>query len=188
MDVGDYIDVGLPTRVKAEPPDPAKPRQVEDDGYPAVIADQRHAYQCETVEEIETFWLEHLRVAPWTNDPLDEVDAYINRARLLADCPGCNAGAFAWNRNVFACCLDCGLLFKVRFPSPFVLSAATRLLAVRPIVNMNWNAHKGETVEELERENRWLLDQPSMEKNGLVVPTGLDVPDALTKYVNPKVA
>ena len=71
---------------------------------------------------------------------------------------------------------------------PLIRSAAIRLLAVRPIVNCNWNAHKGETVEELERENRWLLDEPSIERNGLVVPVGLDVPDALAKYVDPKVA
>ncbi len=89
---------------------------------------------------------------------------------------------------MLACCLDCGLLFKVRHPSPFVLSAAIRLLAVRPIVNANWNAHKGETIEDLERENRWMLNEPSIEKNGLVVPIGLDVPDALAKYVDPEVA
>jgi hypothetical protein len=186
-----YVDVGLPTLLDASPPDPQNPRQAEHDGYPDVIVDQRHAYGCETVEEIELFWLETLErshVPLHATDPLDEVDAYINRARLLADCPGCNAGAFVWNRNPLACCLDCGLLFKVRFPSPFVLAAAIRLLAVRPVVNCNWNAHKGETVTELERENRWLLNEPSVEKNGLVVPTGLDVPDALARYIDPQVA
>ncbi len=135
-----FVDAGLPTLVDASAPDPANPRQVEHDGYPDVIEDQRHAYRCETVEEIESFWLDTLdrtHRAPWTNDPLDEVDAYINRARLLVDCPACNSGAYAWNRNPLACCLDCGLLFKVRFPSPFELSAAIRLLAVRPVVNAN---------------------------------------------------
>lgn len=180
---------GLPTRLDASPPDPSNPRQVEHDGYPDVVTDQRHGYGYETVEEIETFWLDQLEAKhrdPWF-DPLLSAKAYINRGRLLADCPSCNSGAYAWNRNPLACCLDCGLIFKVEFPSPFVLSAAIRLLAVRPIVNCNWNVHKGETIEELERENRWLLNEPSVEKNGLVVPRGLDVPDALAKYIDPKV-
>lgn len=161
-----------------------------DDGYPAVIADQRHGYGCETVEEIETFWLEGLDrkglELHW-NDPMDEVVPYINRARWLVDCL-CNAGNYAWDRNPLACCLECGLLVKVVWQTPTIRSAAVRLLAVRPIVNCNWHPHKGETVDELERENRWLLDEPSIEKNGLVVPVGLDVPEALAKYVDPKVA
>ncbi len=185
-----FADLGLPTLTKVGPPDPLAPPQVEHDGYPAVLADQRHAYRCETVADIEDFWLaalEQKNLTPRTSDPLDEGDAYINRMRLLVDCPSCNSGAYAWNRNPLACCLDCGLLFKVRFPSPFVLAAAVRLLAVRPVVNANWNAHKGETLEELERENRWCLDEPSVEKNGLVVPAGLDVPEAFAKYVDPEV-
>ncbi len=186
-----YVDVGLPTRIKSEPPDPANPPQVSDDGYPAVIADQRHAYGCETVEEIETFWLtalERKNISLHATEPIGEVVPYINRARWLVDCPGCNAGNYAWDRNTLACCIDCGLLVKVMWQSPFVRSAAVRLLAVRPILNCNWNAHKGETVEELERENRWLLDEPSIEKNGLAVPRGLDVPEALAKYIDPEVA
>lgn len=184
-----FLDVGGPTRLKAGPPDPANPPQVEHDGYPAVIADQRHAYKCETVEEIESFWLDHLerhRLQLRFDDRT--VVPYINRARWLVDCPGCNAGNYVWDRNMLACCLDCGLMVKVAWQSPFVRSAAIRLLAVRPIVNCNWDAHKGESVDDLERENRWLLDQPSVEKNGLVVPVGLDVPEALAQYVDPKVA
>lgn len=184
-----FADLGLPTLVDISPPDPANPRQVADDGYPDVIKDQRHGYGRETVEEIEAFWLESLirhRIELWTDDR--ECVPYINRARWLVDCPNCNAGNYAWDRNLHACCLDCGLLVKVLWQSPFLRSAAVRLLAVRPIVNCNWNAHKGETVEDLGRENRWLLNEPSIEKNGLVVPVGLDVPDALAKYVDPKVA
>jgi hypothetical protein len=184
-----FVDVGLPTKLWAGPPDPNDPNQYPDDGYPAVIADQRHAYRVETVEEVEAHWMEHLfrhGVEMWTDHR--EVVPYINRARWLVDCPNCNAGNFAWDRNPYACCLDCGLLVKVMWQPPLVRSQAVRLLAVRPIGNCNWNAHKGETVEELETENRWLLDQPSVEKNGLVVPQGLDVPEALEKYVDPKVA
>jgi hypothetical protein len=180
-----YLDVGLSTRIKVAPPDPTNPPQNPDDGYPDVIADQRHAYKVETVDEVEMFWLDTLerkRLEPWVTDPMTERDAYINRGRYLADCT-CNSGAFVWNRNPLGCCLDCGLLFKVRHPSPFVLAAAIRLLAVRPIVNQNWDAHKGETLEELDRDNRWLLNEPSVEKNGLVVPVGLDVPEALAKYI-----
>jgi hypothetical protein len=180
-----FVDVGLSTLLDA---DPDKLRQYPDDGYPDVIKDQRHGYGLETVEEIETFWLEHLakrNLEPWFDNR--EVVPYINRGRWLVDCPACNAGNFAWDRNHLACCLDCGLMVKVMWPAPLFRSQAIRLLAVRELANQNWNAHKGETVDELERENRWLLNEPSTVKNGLVVPVGLDVPDALAKYVDPKV-
>lgn len=169
--------------------DPDDPQQYPDDGYPDVIADQRHGYRCETVEDVEDFWLAHLARAGieprWEGH---EVAPYVNRARWVVDCPGCNAGNYAWDRNPYACCLDCGLLVKVLWQPPLERSLAVRLLAVREIVNCNWNAHKGETVAELERENRWLLNEVAVVRNGLVVPTGLDVPEALAKYVDPKVA
>ena len=72
---------------------------------------------------------------------------------------------------------------KVAWQPPTVRAAAVRLLAVRPIVNCNWNAHKGETLADLEVENRWLLDEPSVERNGLVVPRGLDVPEAVQEML-----
>ena len=176
-----FVDVGLPTLLDAGPPDPDSPRKMPDDGYPAVIADARHGYQIDTVAELEDFWLTALdkrHLEPWFDETLS-AQPYINRARWLVDCPACNSGNYAWDRTPLACCLDCGLIHKVAWQSPPLRSAAIRLLAVRPIVNCNWNAHKGEALDELERENRWLLDEPSVEKNGLVVPRGLDVPDAL---------
>lgn len=184
------IDTGLPTTTVVRPDDwTDHPPKVEDDGYPAVIADARTAYRCETAEAIEDFWLttlERKRVEPhWVEG---DVAPYINRARWLTDCPSCNAGNFVWDQMTLGCCTDCGALYRVVWQPPFIRSAAIRLLAVRPILNCNWNAHKGETVAELERENRWMLDEPSIEKNGLVVPRGLDVPDALAKYIDPKVA
>lgn len=183
-----YVDVGLPTLLHI---DPTTPPKVEDDGYPDVIRDARHAYGCETAEQIEDHWLtvlERAHVVPWTREPFDEIAPYVNRARWLIDCPGCNAGNFVWDQMTLGCCLDCGLLVKVAWQSPFVRSAAVRLLAVRPVVNCNWDAHKGETLEDLERENRWLLNEPSIEKSGLVVPVGLTVPEALERYIDPKVA
>ena len=182
-----FADLGGVTLSWVAPPDPLNPRQYPDDGYPAVIADQRHACGKETVAEIEDYWLDYLdarHVEMWFDNRT--AVPYINRARWLVDCPACNAGNYAWDRNPLACCLDCGLVVKVMWQAPLVRSRAIRLLAVRPIVNCNWDAHKGETVAELERENRWLLNEPSIEKNGLVVPVGLDVPDALAKYVDPR--
>lgn len=187
----EHVDVGLPTKIPAVPPDPENPPQASDDGYPAVIADARNAYKVETVGELEDFWLTHLDRRNLDARFLGgEAVPYINRARWLVDCPECNAGNFVWDRCMWSCCLDCGLFVKVTWQSPFVRSQAIRLLAVRPIVNCNWNAHLGETIEELERENRWQLgpDQASVEKNGLIVPRGLDVPEALAKYVDPEVA
>lgn len=178
-----FVDIGLPTLLHVDPDNPPK---VEHDGYPDVIQDARHAYKVETVEALEDFWLDQLErkgVEPRWDER--EVVPYINRARWLVRCPECDACNFAWDRSRMSCCLDCGLLVKVAWQSPFVRSAAIRLLAVRPILNCNWDAHKGETVEQLEVENRWLLNEPSVEKNGLIVPVSLDVPDALATY--PKV-
>lgn len=180
---------GMTVHIDASPPDPNSPPQYPDDGYPAVIQDARHGYHRETREEIEAFWLEYLighRIELKLDDR--EVVPYINRARWLYDCPACNAGNWCWDRMVHGCCFDCGALVKLMWPAPLVRSQAIRLLAVRPIVNANWNVHKGETVAELEVENRWMLNEPSVEKNGLVVPIGLDVPEALERYVDPKVA
>ena len=185
-----YIEVpGMTVRVRADPPDPDNPYQMSDDGYPAVIADQRHFFKCETVQDIENAWLDNLAlksVEPWF-DPNLSVVPYINRARWLVDCPHCNAGNFAWDRNPLACCLECGLIVKVAWQLPQLRSQVVRLLAVRPIAACNWNAHKGETIETLERENLLMLNEPSVEKNGLVVPAGLDVPEALHRYVEPQV-
>lgn len=179
----DYVDIGRSTRVALTPPDPDNPPQDTHDGYPDVIATQRNAYGVDTVAEVEAVWIEVLaRRGLEPRRSTYEVVPYINRARWLVDCPECNTGNFAWDHNPRACCLDCGLVVSVKWQNPFERARAVRLLAVRPIVNCNWNAHKGETVDNLELENRWLLNEPSVEKNGLVVPVGLDVPDALAKY------
>lgn len=184
-----FVDVGLPTLLNAAPPDPDDPRQYPDDGHPAVISDQRHGYGVETRAEIEAHWVKSLAgrgIEPWSDGR--GVVPYINRARWLVDCPSCNAGNWAWDRNPYACCMECGLLVEVHWQAPLVRSRAIRLLAIRELVNCNWNAHRGETVEELEMENRWMLGESTTVKNGLVVPVGLDVPEALAKYVDPKVA
>lgn len=177
-----FFDVGEPTLRRI--PDEGG-FQYTDDGYPDVVFDQRHGYGCTTRDEVETFWIETLARAdraPHVQDPMAEAVPYINRSRWLTDCPACNAGNYAWDQNPLVCCLDCGLLAKVLWQAPLDRSRAIRLLAVREVVNRNWNAHKGETVDELEVENRWLLDEPSTVKAGLVVPVGLNVPDALEKY------
>lgn len=184
-----YADVGMSTLLDVSPPDPDRPRKMSDDGYPDVIADARHGYGINTVAELELHWLDYLdrhNLEPWFDETLSAVP-YVNRARWLTDCPSCNAGNWAWDQSPASCCLDCGLVYKTRWLAPTVRAAAVRLLAVRPIVNANWNVHKGETLDDLDRENRWLLDEPSVEKNGLVVPVGLTVPEALDKYADAKV-
>ncbi len=158
---------------------------MSDDGYPAVIADQRHGYGVETREQVEDYWLTWLdghQLEPSFNSALSTVP-YVNRARWLADCPTCGAGNWAWDRNPLVCCLECGLIVKAAWLPPTVRSHAIRLLAVRPLHACNWDCHKGETVERLEFENRMMLDEPSVAKNGLVVPRGLNVPEALQRYV-----
>lgn len=178
-----FADVpGMTAAMDITAPDPANPRTMSDDRYPAIIADQRHYYQCNTVEEVEAFWLDHCeREGTEPSFGGREVDAYINLARWLANCPDCRTpegqpvGMFVWDRNLNAMCLVCCEIFKVRFPAPSIRSTAIRLLAARHIENCNWNAHEGETLDELARENRWLLDDPTIMQDGLWVPASMRV-------------
>lgn len=169
-----FADLGLSALVDISPPDPDNPRKNTDDRYPGVIADQRDAYRCDTVREVEDFWVETCdqigKEPVWDSR---EVSAYINRARWLADCPDCVTGSYVWSQNPYMMCLACCVIFKVRHPAPAVAAAAIRLLSAREVVNCNWNAHQGETVDQLSAENRWLLNDPTVIKDGLWVPASV---------------
>jgi hypothetical protein len=136
-----------------------------DAGYPDVIVDQRTGYgllggDSTTVADVETLWETycHRHDRPVV-DRADEVVAYINASRWVADCP-CGGAMFCWDRNPRACCLDCGSRYPVRWQPPAVRAAVIRTLAARPEPARNWDPRRVdeagellETVEFLRREN-----------------------------------
>lgn len=135
-----------------------------DPGYPDVIIDQRRGYGAPDMaspNDLEVFWETTLaRRGVEIVDQVDEVVAYINASRWVADCT-CNGGAmFCWDRNPRACCLVCGRRFFVRWEPPAVRAAVIRELAARPEPNRNWDprlrdelGEMVETPEFLHREN-----------------------------------
>ena len=186
----EFVDVGLPTRVKAAAPDPNSPPQLPDDGYPKVILDQREMFGCDTVDEVRAYWSAFLARKNMGPKPDPEGRAsvpYINQSRWVADCPACTGGAACWDQNPQACCLTCGTVFKVAWQLPTLRSAVIRELVARPLycschprhpgAHRNWNAYEGETLERLQFENRFMLGIGSSKKNGLSVADTVNLPD-----------
>lgn len=80
------------------------------------------------------------------------VTAYINYNRWVADCPNCGAGIACVPDCSQAVCLECGERYDVSFPDATTREAIEALLLMRPQRNRHWRP--GETIEDLERENR----------------------------------
>lgn len=85
-------------------------------------------------------------------DADETIDAYINESRWVADCPNCNGGIAAWPENEKGCCLDCGYVFSVAFPSSKDIREAEDALLARPERNRNW-LPASESVSDLKTEN-----------------------------------
>ncbi len=121
--------------------------------------------QLETKEDVERFWYTFAAnqnfpgfLGRASRDLLDSaatIDAYVSAGRWVADCitPGCRGGISCWPDHVRACCLDCGYIFKVKFPRKDVIARAEASLLVRPEEFQNWRPDQGETPKVLEAEN-----------------------------------
>lgn len=123
----------------------------------------------ETIEDIESFWDKHAadRVEkgfpPYATAPgrtervksAKHLKAYISDSRWVADCAAatCHGGLACWPEHDFACCLDCGTVYRIDFPSRQERHDAEEALLVRPEENRNWRPHEGETPEQLRHEN-----------------------------------
>lgn len=187
----EHLDIGASTRVKAEPPDPENPPTYSDDAYPAVIEDQRHAYRCDKLEEIETWQRAFLagecpphpvprpKIADLVRDER-EVIPHINASRWIAECLECGAANAVWDANPSMVCLGCGRVYKVAWQMPKERAAIIRVLADWPEQNRSWDAHKGETLEELKIQKVLLQGIAPEKRNGLLVAAGVSMPDDLT--------
>jgi hypothetical protein len=83
----------------------------------------------------------------------DRTAAYIDGGRWVADCTACGGGMAAWPAHMQACCLDCGTVHVIDFPTPPAVKDALDVLALRPELNRHWRCDAGETVSELRRQN-----------------------------------
>ncbi len=82
------------------------------------------------------------------------LDARIEYARYLVDCPNCNSAEYAFEDNLFLCsqCLNSniqGQIRKVKMPKD--RKQIEEILGKRPIKNRHW--FPNETIEYLENEN-----------------------------------
>lgn len=188
--MSNFVDVGGVTRIDASPPDPNNPPTNDDDRYPMVVEDQRHAYGCDTVDEViawQAAWL--AGECPPRANPAPPIEAvrddrtvipHINASRWIADCLECGSANAVWDRNPDMVCLGCGRVYKVAWQLPAVRSEAIRVMADWPTVNRSWDAHKGETVEELKLQAVLMQGVAPELRNGLVVAAGITMPDDLT--------
>lgn len=84
------------------------------------------------------------------------VTAYISEGRWVADCPNyprCRGGIACWDQNPHGCCLDCGTVVKVKFPTKRDRDKAAAALLARPDPKTrNWRP-EFEKPADLVREN-----------------------------------
>lgn len=123
----------------------------------------------ETIGDVEAFWDEHaaervkrgfppFATAPHRGERVKSskrLKAYVSDSRWVADCAGatCNGGLACWPEHEWACCLDCGTVYRIDFPSKQQIHDAEEALLVRPAENRNWRPHEGETPAQLRHEN-----------------------------------
>lgn len=149
--------------------------------------DQRHmlpgASEAQNADDIRQVWVNVLGDPrrPNRQQPVPDgrtVTPYINQGRWVADCPNCGSGIACWDRNPEACCLGnrCGHVYTVAWQPAAVRAEVERVLAVRLEDHQNWEAQRGETVEELKIENVLQLGVPHTERPSLLRAEGIDVP------------
>lgn len=85
------------------------------------------------------------------------VAAYLNQDRLIIDCV-CDNGvpvlrARERRDGNFAACVSCGAIYQ-SVDVQADIDAVDETLRYRPERNRNWDPRRGETLEDVERENR----------------------------------
>lgn len=116
--------------------------------------DQREIYghPFANLAEVEAFWArflhDHRGITSFTVVD-DELPAYVSAGRWVALCPYCNAGIGCWDQNPRGCCLECGTVYRIRFPAPAERAIAEPELLSRPKRHQHWFPHLGEKAETL---------------------------------------
>jgi hypothetical protein len=97
--------------------------------------------------------------------------AFVSDNRWVADCVNCGGGIACWTDNPRGCCLDCGSIYQIIFPTTEVMDAAVSVLELRPEMNRNWDP-AFETPVALAFENVC---------NGDPLPAGVELPAELAE-------
>ena len=87
------------------------------------------------------------------------LEARIEYARYIVDCPNCNSAEYAFEDKLFFCsqCLNSDIQGKVRkVKMPKDRKQIEDILGKRPIKNRHW--FPNETIEDLEKENELHLE------------------------------
>ncbi len=155
--------------------DPSKPMKA-DEGYPDLFMDMRHGCGVDTPAEAVAYWAEWLGHDPIPDPEQRAVVPHLNASRWVALCPDCGERSWAWDLIPGWCCLHCGIVFDVAWPSPFLRAAVMRLVAGWPAVNRSWDAHLGETVEQLDRQGI-LMGHGTTIANGFEIAANIPAPD-----------
>ena len=82
------------------------------------------------------------------------LEARIEHARFIVDCPNCNSAEYAFEDKLFLCsqCLNTDIQGKVRkVKMPIQRKQIEDILSKRAIKNRHW--FPSESVEDLEKEN-----------------------------------
>jgi hypothetical protein len=82
----------------------------------------------------------------------ETVKAYVSGGSWIADCPGCGGGIACWPGHAKGCCLDCGTVYPVTYPSRAAIGEAEPVLLARPREQQTWYPWE-ETTADLKREN-----------------------------------
>lgn len=77
--------------------------------------------------------------------------AEVNGGRWLVRCPNCGNGMLGDPDWASIACLECGRVYRPRYPNPPTVAAIEALLLVRYEGNQHWQP--GEDMANLQREN-----------------------------------
>jgi len=84
------------------------------------------------------------------------LNARIDHARWIVDCPNCNSAEYAFDNDLFWCSecnnSDVTRVRMVRIPQGPRRELIEQLLSIRKIKNRNWNS--SESIQDLEEENK----------------------------------
>lgn len=198
--MAEHVDIGLSALVRV--PEGDEIPKDRDDRYPAdTVADCRQMYRCELKDEVRAFqagWLagacpphaaatinaqtglppDWCPCVPTADSEQRVVVPYVNASRWLADCPECGTANAVWDELPDMVCLGngCGLTFKVAWQLPAERAQVVRLLAGWPPQRRSWDAHKGETYDELVLDHARNVGSVEL-RNGLLLAAGLKLPD-----------
>lgn len=134
----------------------------------SVLLDQRDLtgqQRLETREAIRAYWEKRARDVGFpmrryqngdTSRDLrrsdEELTAYVNDSRWVADCRECKGGIAAGPDFDEGICFGCGTIYPLRHPPAEELELAEAALAVRPWMNRHWRPSI-ESVDVLRAEN-----------------------------------